>query len=369
MKLTLERSTFLGTMSHAQSVVEKRNTLPILSNVLIHADKNQETVTIRATDLDIEIVEEIESASVHVAGATTVSAHMLYDIVKKLPDGAQIDLQTNEGSIHIQAGRSKFTLATLSQDDFPVVASPDYNTTYTVTSGILQKLLDKVKFAISNEETRHYLGGIYLHVVGDKLRGVATDGHRLAQFDTPLPDAAREAPGVIVPRKTVTELRKLLTDADAPVDISVSETKIRFVCQGVTLTSRVIDGSFPDYSRVIPTGNTRILEVDPDRFSSSVDRVATVSSERTRAVKMALSKDTLALSVNSPEHGNAIEELDVLYTDEEMEIGFNARYLQEVMNQIEGDTAHFCFADSNAPTLVKDHGDENALYVVMPMRV
>jgi DNA polymerase-3 subunit beta len=367
MKLALDRSTLLKAMSHAQSVVEKRNTLPILSNVLIQADKK--AVTIRATDLDIEIVEVINAAVVEEEGVTTVPAHMLYDIIKKIPDGAQISLEEKDGRLNIAAGRSKFTLATLPDTDFPSVGEQKFTSTYQIAAQHLQKLIDKVKFAIAIEETRHYLGGIYLHTADNALRSVATDGHRLARFDVSLPNGAENAPGVIVPRKTVTELRKLLDDPETSVTISVSETKIKFVCDGVTLTSRVIDGTFPDYTRVIPSNNTLILQATPDKLSSSVDRVSTVSSERTRAVKMSLNKDTLSLVVNSPEHGNAVEELDVSYNSDPLDIGFNAKYLQEIMNQIESDTAQFEFDSPTAPTLVRDPADESALYVIMPMRV
>lgn len=367
MKLTLERNALLKTLSHTQSVVEKRNTLPILSNVLINAQEGR--VTLRATDLDIEVVEVITTALVHSSGVTTLPAHMLHDIVKKLPDGAQINLEEKDGKMRINAGRSRFTLSTLSDTDFPAVHAHTYPATYTLKAAQLQKMLDKVKFAIASEETRHYLGGIYLHVADGKLRSVATDGHRLARFDVDLPEGATEAPGVIVPRKTVTELRKLLDNPEADVTVSVSETNIQFVCENVTLSSRVIDGSFPDYTRVIPADNQRILEISPHDLSSSVDRVVTVSNERTRAVKLSLGENSLSLTVNSPEHGDAVEELDVRYEEERMEVGFNSKYLQEIMSQIESDTAQFCFDNPMAPALIKDSDDENALYVVMPMRV
>ena len=372
MKVTIERAQLLKAMSLAQGVVERKNTIPILSNVLIEADGS--TVSLRATDLDIEIIEKLP-AMVEQAGATTVAAHLLHEIVRKLPDGAQLNLSADSasGRLDVVAGRSRFSLATLPREDFPVMASSEYQCSYALPAPVCRRLFDKSKFAVSTEETRYYLNGVYLHVAEEdgakKLRAVATDGHRLARIDTDLPDGAAEAPGVIVPRKTVGELRKLLDSDEAEIAISVSETKIRFSVGGLVLTSKVIDGAFPDYSRVIPAGNTRRMEVDAAEFASAVDRVATVSQERSRAVKLAMEQDKLVLSVNSPDSGSAAEELVVAYGDEAMEIGFNARYLLEIASQVDRENAVFLFADANAPTLVREGNDSSAVYVVMPMRV
>ena len=371
MKVTIERAQLLKAMSRAQGVVERKNTIPILANVLLDAEGDR--LSLRATDLDIEIIEDIP-AVVEQAGATTVAAHMLHEIVRKLPDGAQLSLNADPatGRLDVIAGRSRFSLATLPREDFPVMASSEYQCSYALPAAVARRLFDKSKFAVSTEETRYYLNGVYLHVTeedGPKLRAVATDGHRLARIDTDLPEGAAEAPGVIVPRKTVGELRKLLEDDEAEISISVSETKIRFSCDGLVLTSKVIDGAFPDYSRVIPTGNTRRMEVDAAEFAQAVDRVATVSQERSRAVKLAMEQDKLTLSVNSPDAGSAAEELVVAYADEAMEIGFNARYLLEIAGQVDRENAVFLFADANAPTLVREGDDTSAVYVVMPMRV
>ncbi|MEM7057254.1 MAG: DNA polymerase III subunit beta [Pseudomonadota bacterium] len=371
MKVTIERAALLKAMSRAQGVVERKNTIPILSNVLVEAEGDK--VSLRATDLDIEIIEDLP-AVVEQAGATTVAAHLLHEIVRKLPDGAQLNLNadTSTGRLDVVAGRSRFSLATLPREDFPVMASSEYQCSYALAAPVARRLFDKSKFAVSTEETRYYLNGVYLHVAdedGKKLRAVATDGHRLARIDTELPDGAAEAPGVIVPRKTVGELRKLLDDDEAEIAISVSETKIRFSVEGLVLTSKVIDGAFPDYSRVIPAGNTKRMEVDASEFASAVDRVATVSQERSRAVKLAMESDKLTLSVNSPDAGSAAEELVVAYGDDNMEIGFNAKYLLEIASQVDRENAVFMFADANAPTLVREGDDASAVYVVMPMRV
>ncbi len=372
MKLSIERGTLLKALAQAQSVVERRNTIPILANVLIEADGGQ--VSFRATDLDIEVVDRA-AAMVERPGATTVSAVMLHEIVRKLPDGALVNLtdDATNGRLSITAGRSSFNLATLPREDFPVMASSEYSSNFSAPAPVLRRLFDKAKFAISTEETRYYLNGVYLHTAtaetGPVLRCVATDGHRLARIDAPLPEGAVGMPGVIVPRKTVNELRKLLDDDEATIAVSVSETKVRFATPAITLTSKVIDGTFPDYTRVIPMNNTRRLEVDATEFAKAVDRVATVSSERSRAVKLSLDEDRLVLSVNAPDSGAAEEEVAVAYGDERLEIGFNAKYLLEIASQVDRENAVFLFNSSGDPTLMREGNDTSAVYVVMPMRV
>ena len=372
MKISIERGALLKAVAQAQSVVERRNTIPILANVLIEAEGD--TVQFRATDLDIEVVDKAP-AQVERAGSTTVSATTLHEIVRKLPDGALVTLtaDTAAGRLTVEAGRSNSSLATLPKEDFPVMASSEYDTNFSAPATVLRRLFDKSKFAISTEETRYYLNGVYMHVAdgdgGKVLRCVATDGHRLARIDADLPEGAEGMPGVIVPRKTVGELRKLLEDDDTTIAVSVSETKVRFATPDITLTSKVIDGTFPDYSRVIPTGNTRRLEVDAAEFAQAVDRVATVSSERSRAVKLQLDEDRLVLSVNAPDSGAAEEELAVAYGDEKLEIGFNAKYLLEIASQVDRENAVFMFNSAGDPTLMREGNDQSAVYVVMPMRV
>ena len=372
MKFSIERAALLKAVSQAQSVVERRNTIPILANVLIEAQDSD--VRFRATDLDIEVVDRTD-AHVERAGATTVSAVMLHEIVRKLPDGALVTLTDDgaSGRLTVEAGRSNFSLATLPKEDFPVMATSEYSSNFSAPAPVLRRLFDKSKFAISTEETRYYLNGVYMHVSdadgGKVLRCVATDGHRLARIDAELPSGASDMPGVIVPRKTVGELRKLLEDDDAKIAVSVSETKIRFATPDITLTSKVIDGTFPDYTRVIPQGNTRKLEVDAAEFAKAVDRVETVSSERSRAVKLTLEEDKLILSVNAPDSGAAEEELAVADGDERLEIGFNAKYLLEIASQVDRENAVFMFNSSGDPTLMREGNDTSAVYVVMPMRV
>ncbi|PZO90429.1 MAG: DNA polymerase III subunit beta [Sphingomonas sanxanigenens] len=370
MKATIERATLLKSLSHVQSVVERRNTIPILSNVLIEATADG-AIRLMATDLDLQIVETV-AAAVDQPGATTISAHTLFDIARKLPEGSQVDLHAADGKMQINAGRARFSLATLPRDDFPVIAEGELPTKFELPAATLRQIIDSTRFAISTEETRYYLNGIFLHVADDGqpvLKAAATDGHRLARVTVPRPDGAEGMPDVIIPRKCVAELRKLLDEVDGTVEVSLSPTKIRFGLGAAILTSKLIDGTFPDYSRVIPTGNDKLLKLDPKSFMEGVDRVATIASEKTRAVKMALDRDKITLSVTSPENGTAAEEVPGEYAAQSFEIGFNARYLLDILGQIEGDVVEVHLADAAAPTLIRENDKSAALYVLMPMRV
>ncbi len=371
MKLTIERAALLKSLGHVQSVVERRNTIPILSNVKLEAGDG--VVRLNATDMDLDIVEEAV-ADVATSGATTVSAHTLYDIVRKLPDGAQVNIDGGSGDqVILSAGRSRFTLASLSIDEFPVLSGGELPHQFTVTAAELRGLIDRTRFAISTEETRYYLNGIYLHEADRDgtalLRAVATDGHRLASVEIPLPAGAEGMPGVIVPRKAVAELRKLIDESGDELAVSLSESKIRFAFDDAVLTSKLIDGTFPDYQRVIPEGNDKVMEVDCGVFAEAVDRVSAISSEKSRAIKLSLDSGTLVLSASSPEHGSATEELEVAYDGDLLEIGFNSAYLLDVTRQIEGETARFTMADPASPTVMQETHDASALYVLMPMRV
>ena len=371
MKATIERATLLKGLSHVQSVVERRNTIPILSNVLIEATA-EGTLKLMATDLDLQINESI-AAAVDQPGATTVSAHTLFDIARKLPEGSQVQLAASEGRMSIVAGRARFSLGTLPRDDFPVIAEGELPTQFELPAETLKQIIDKTRFAISTEETRYYLNGIFLHVAEDNgapvLKAAATDGHRLARVTIERPNGAEGMPDVIVPRKCVGELRKLLDEVDGSVGVSLSPTKIRFDLGQAILTSKLIDGTFPDYSRVIPTGNDKILKIDPKSFMEGVDRVSTIATEKTRAVKMALDRDKITLSVTSPENGTAAEEVPGDYVALPFEIGFNSRYLMDILAQIDGDMVEVHLADAAAPTLIRENDKSPALYVLMPMRV
>jgi DNA polymerase-3 subunit beta len=375
MKATIERANLLRCLGHVQSVVERRNTIPILSNVLIEAGAYG-AVKIMATDLDLQVIESMAAVSVEQSGAITVSAHLLFDIARKLPEGSQVSFEAADNRMAVKAGRSRFSLPTLPRDDFPVIVEGDLPTSFELPAKLLAEMIDRTRFAISTEETRYYLNGIFLHVSEEDqpvLKAAATDGHRLARFTVPRPEGAEGMPDVIIPRKAVAELRKLLDESlDGNVEIDLSASKIRFTLGGeggVVLTSKLIDGTFPDYSRVIPTGNDKLLRLDPKSFYEGVDRVATIATEKTRAVKMGLEKDKVTLSVTSPDNGTAAEEVPAEYSSEGFEIGFNANYLKDILHQIDSDTVELHLADPGAPTLIRQDEKSPALYVLMPMRV
>lgn len=372
MKFTIERGALQNALSHVQSVVERRNTIPILSNILIEAVDG--FVRLTATDLDIEAVDHAD-AKVDAEGSVTAPASTLFDVVRKLPAGADVELALNPENrqLAISSGRANFSLPTLPASDFQTMVADDDATEFSIEAADLRRLIDKTRFAISTEETRYYLNGVYLHTVdtdaGSKLRAVATDGHRLALAEIDAPAGSDALEGVIVPRKAVGEVRRLIDAEDTDVTISVSDTKIRIQAGRAQLTSKLIDGSFPDYVRVIPKGNQKALVIDNKAFEAAVDRVATVSAERSRSVKLSLSEGKLVLAVSSAETGQGREEIECDYAETEMDIGFNAKYLLDVTAQIEAEDARFLFNDPASPALVVDPGDAGAQYVLMPLRV
>ena len=372
MKVTVERAELLKSLGHVHRVVERRNTIPILANVLVKADRGK--LSLKATDLDLEVTDST-AAEVSPGGSTTVPAHMFYEIVRKLPEGAQIVLEGSgdRAVLSLRAGRSRFTLQTLPESDFPDLAAGEMSHSFKLPAADLKRLIDKTQFAISTEETRYYLNGIYLHTAGTAksgmLRAVATDGHRLAQVELPLPQGAAGMPGIIVPRKTVGEVQRLVETGEGDVTVELSAGKIRFTIGNVVLTSKLIDGTFPDYARVIPVNNDKSLVVDKKDFEAAVDRVSTVSSERGRAVKLSITGGRLVLSVTNPDSGSATEEIEVEYDADPLDIGFNSRYLLDIAAQIEGEVAVLKLADPGSPTLIQDKDAKGALYVLMPMRV
>jgi DNA polymerase-3 subunit beta len=372
MKVTLERTALLKALGHVHRIVERRNTIPILSNVLIEARERQ--LTLKATDLDLEATESAP-ADVVQEGATTVAAHVLYEIVRKLPEGAQVSLEMSgdAGQLLLRSGRARFHLQCLPASDFPDLTTGELSHSFALSSGDLKKLIDNTQFAISTEETRYYLNGIFLHVAdvdgAAMLRAVATDGHRLARVELPAPKGAPGMPGVIVPRKAVNEIQKLIEDLAQEITVELSTAKARFRFGDVVLTTKLIDGTFPDYGRVIPVNNDKRLVVDKEPFQKAVDRVSTISSERGRAIKLSIGDNKMVLSVNNPDSGSASEEIEVDYDSTPIEIGFNARYLLDIAAQLAGDTALMKLSDPGSPTIFQDRDGASALFVLMPLRV
>ena len=370
MQLTIAKASLAKTLSHLHRVVEKKSTIPVLSNIKIEAGKD---LRLSATNIDLEIVEDVE-AKIQTKGSTTIPAHVFYDIVRKLPDG-DIELKT-EGSgskVVIKGGQAEFTLPALPSDDFPLMSGSSMPFKFKLAAADLIKLIDKTKFAVSTEETRYFLNGIFLHIVEAKgsefLRAVATDGHRLARQDVAAPADAKGMPSIIVPRKVVTELRTLLDDAPVDISVEVSETKARFSFGAITLTSKLIDGKFPDYEKVIPTSNDKSLEADCKQFAESVDRVSAITYEKSKAVKLKLGKSKLTLLASTPDSGSAFEDLEVTYDSGSIEIGFNSRYLLDIAEQIDGKFMRFMISDASSPAIITELDDASAVYVLMPMRI
>ena len=374
MKFSIDRSALLTALQHVHSVVERRNTIPILSNVLIEA--KEDGVYLTATDMDIAVIEKVnlDKSEITQLGTVTTSAQMLYDIVRKLPGNIKVELLSEKNDrLGIKASSSSFALNCLPSEDFPSISQENFKHSFNIDALDLIRLLDKTSFAMSLEETRYYLNGIYLHAIKedgiDKLRTVATDGHRLSRVDMTLPKGAEEIPGVIIPRKTILEIRKILEDHTGNINLSLSETKIRLSFNNVILTSKLLDGTFPDYSRVIPDQNDKLITISNQLISEAVDRVSTVSTDKTRAIKININKGSLLISATNPDKGSASENVDVDYDGEEVEIGFNSKYVLDVARQIKGNEILIKLSDSVSPTLVYDKDDTEVLFVLMPMRV
>lgn len=371
MKFTANIDLLKSSVQRIQRVVEKRNTIPILSNIML--DATGDKLLLRATDLDIEITESVP-VNVATSGSTTVPAHIFYDILRKLPANAEIAFEIIDGQqATIKAGRSRFNLNVLPTSDYPELSMVEPTTTFMIGATKLKKLFATASPAMSTEEVRYYLNGLYLHQfsIGNRIviRAVATNGHRLSLAQMDAPAGAEQMQPVIVPRKTVTEIVKLVDGVDGEVKIELSNTKIRITIGDVTLTSKLIDGTFPDYVRVLPQGNDKILKVDRSEFAGAVDRVSTISSERGRAVKLALSIGNMELSVDNPDKGSAAETMSSDYSSDAIEIGFQSSYLSDIINSIDTEVVEVSLADPNSPTLFRSVGDEDSLHVLMPMRV
>ena len=365
MRLVVERAPLLKALGHLNGIADRKATIPILGSVLLRAEGD--ALSLSATDMDIELVQRIP-ARVDIEGTAALAA-TLFDIVRKLKDGAQIEIAVEKSAVAVRSGRSSFSLSMLDARDYPVLSAGEMTHHFALSAGELRTLIDHTRFAISTEETRYYLGGIYLHATAGALRAVATDGHRLARVDVALPEGADGMDGIIVPRKTAIELRKMI-DGDGEISISASKTKIRFGVSEAVMTSKVIDGTFPDYDRVIPVGNDKIAEVGRDDFAAAVDRVATISKDRTRAVRLSLSERTLNLLVRDSEaQSNATEDVDAAYDGAPLEVGFNARYLLDIVSEVEAENLQFSLKDGAGPAIIRGSGDSSTLFVLMPMRV
>jgi len=371
MKLIVEKNIIFKSLSHVQSIVERKNTLPILANILIEAKDN--SLVLSATDMDISITEKLNCDIIE-EGSTTVSAHMLYDIIRKLPDSSEIEFISNDGKIiTLRSGKSKFSLGCLPKEDYPIIEIGKLENEINLESDQLLKLINKTRFAISSEETRYFLNGVYFQKkIFDNqslLSVVATDGHRLAKVDFEYEANSQDISGVIIPKKTVNELYKLLVDYNGPIKINLNSNKIVFFINESILISKLIDGNFPDYRKVIPNENYNILKINRHDFSLAVDRVSTITSDQSPVIKFKLLNNLMNMTSVNSENGTATEDIVTEYSGKEIEIGFNSKYILEMINNLEDEVIILSFKDSASPVTAIEESNPNLVYVLMPMRV
>ena len=369
MKFSLNQQDLQKSLNYCQGVIEKRSTLPILSNVLL--DASNSTLTITATDLDLIFIHQISNVEILEEGKTTTSSSIMYDIVRKFSAGKKINFSNvGENKIHLESEKSDFNLNCISASEFPLTDENFNKNEFLINSKDLLKLLNKCKFSVSNDETRHYLSGIFFHQtqVEDKffLTAVASDSHRMSISKTRLKEKIEFEP-IILPKKTVFQLCSMLEDYEGDVKVSNIKSKIKFELNNSILISKLIDGKFPNYLQVLPKENKKKLQVDLKLFLDSVDRVASVSLDKKDGVKFSLKKDILNLSVNNTNSGDGKENLNVKF-DHDLDISFNSRYLIDVASQLDANQIEIYFKDSGSPALIKDPGDFDSIYVVMPMK-
>ena len=371
MEFTINRDIFLRALGHANGIIEKKTTFPILSNILIEAKNSK--IKITATDLDIIYFEEMLPQELKKEGSTTTSSSILYDILRKLQPNAKVELfLQNSNKIKLVSENSKFNLLCLPSDNFPLSDEDINQENFEVSSQKLLKLLNKTKISISNDETRHYLNGIYLHKkkLENKsfLCGVATDSHRLSSSSLEIDPSINVEP-IILPKKTIFQLISLLGQNTGAIKISNNKSKIKFKMDKSVLISKVIDGRFPDYSKVIPKSNDKILKIKLDELKNSIERVTTVSSDQKEGLKMNISKDVVQLSVNNPNSGEGTENINAKFNSDDLNISFNSRYLTDIVSQIENESIIINLKDAGSPVLITDFSDKNSFHVVMPMKI
>jgi len=371
MQFSVKRDVLLKSLNYVQGVVEKKNTLPILSNVLLDI-KNQK-LTIVATDLDIVFQDEIKDINIIKEGSTTTSANILYDILRKISSNSEVNFELkNENKLSVKTDNASFNLLCLPTGNFPSFTDSFDEREISIDSENILKLLNKTKISISNDDTRHYLNGIFLHLTegGGKtfLTAVATDGHRLSSSSLELKNSETFT-SIILPRKTVYQLCLILSEISENVKLQISNNKIQFKIGSTTLISKVIDGKFPDYRKVVPTDNKKILTVASKDFVEAIERVTTVSLDRKEGVKLEISKANIKFSVNSTNSGEGNEVIKGSYNSENLNISFNSKYLIDIASEIEDKNLKINLKDQASPVLVEDNSDKNSYYVVMPMKI
>ncbi len=365
MKFSAQRETLLGPLQAVAGVVERRQTMPILANFLLVAGSGRLAVT--ATDLEVELVADVE-LDVATDGEITVPGRKLLDICRALPEGATVSCSSDGQRMVIRSGKSRFTLSTLSADDFPTVDDIAAEQSITLEQSALKRLLDKTHFSMAHQDVRYYLNGLLLDVRGNQLKAVATDGHRLALCEAPMARSATADQQVIVPRKGVLELQRLL-GSDGDVTIAIGTNHLRVSLVGIRFTSKLIDGRFPDYDRVIPKDSAGQVTADRESLRRALQRAAILSNEKYRGIRLAASSDVVTIQAHNPEQEEAEEQVDVTYAGPDVEIGFNVNYLLDALGGVDGDEVILGVTDGNSSSLVQQPGDESLKYVVMPMRL
>ena len=371
MKFQISKQVIFKSLTHLQGIVDKKNTLPILANILIEAKDN--TLILSSTDMDISVVEKL-SCNVTEDGSTTINSQILYDIVRKLDDNSEVEIISNNGKIlTLRASGSRFSLACLPKEDFPIIDTRNDGTKLKLNSKVLFKLIDKTKFAISNEETRYFLNGLYfnIHKEDDKTNVtlVGTDGHRLAKFSQQIDNDIQKIIGAIIPKKTIYELSKLLSDVDEEIEITISSNKIIFYIGNLVFVSKLIDGTFPDYKRVIPSDNTNVVNIDREKLLAAVDRVSTVANDKSPVIKFNLMKNIINLNTINNDNSTATEDLSLNYEGENFEIGFNSKYIMDIVNNLQDEIITLKLKDGSSPIIAQENSNSNLVYVLMPMRV
>ena len=369
MEVRLEKASFLKALQRQQGIVERKTTVPILCHLLLKT-RGEQSLQITGTDLELTLCESL-ACTVVKPGAVTVSAQVLYDLVRKCPAGQQISLtfDADKKQVAFACGVARFNLPTLDEKSFPEVAEHHPTHSFLLTGGELKRLVDQTRFAMSQEDARFYLNGIYLHASGQDLKAVATDAHRLALSWVPLPPKAEGLKGMILSRKTVAEMRRLIDEEETDIQASFSPTQVAFAMGDVVFYARFINGTFPQYTQAIPQDNKYVLEVDRKVFHEVVDRVSVVAgSEKTKPIKLAVQKDSIVFSARGMDNGSGTESMAIDYTGEPFEISFNARYILDAVQQVKAETFFLHFKDATTPVILKDPGDDQVLYVLMPVR-
>ncbi len=367
MKFSIDRETLLRPLQLVTGVVERRQTLPVLSNVLVSAADGRLTLT--GTDLEVELRADVDGADVERPGEITIPARKLSDICRSLPEGAKVSVETKDSKANVRSGRSRFSLATLPASEFPQLESSPGDVELNVPREQLNELLDRVAFSMAQQDVRYFLNGMLFELADGYIRTVATDGHRLAMCTMEGGARGSGRRQAIVPRKGVLELGRVLDDGDEEATVYLADNHLRVACSGFQLTTKLIDGKFPDYDKVIPKGGDLVVQADRETIRQGFQRAAILSNEKYRGVRLMLSEDSLTIQANNPEQEEAEEEVPVDYAGTSLEIGFNVGYLLDVMAAISNDSVTLTLTDTNSSVLIESAGDDNAVYVVMPMRL